>query len=301
MADTNPGKRIERRISQNLRKVRTMLPGVVSKVYKDKLKVDVFVKTVTKDTPIHISEVRVVYPQSMNSKILFNLEIGDTVMLLFSKHSLDALISDSFINVGTDDRFNLEDVVALPGIQLDKNQRDNSEHSSIQGMDVEIPDGIHILSNDKIHIIGDTVDINNIDNLRFNDGTSMTGGNFNGLGDTPDDYDDDGGKVVAVKTSEDGLEFIEIGDIQVDEFLNLTDTPSSYDTHSGDVVSVNDSEDGLEFSERGDLREFELKVKLYVGEDEPQLEDREVAFWNENGSLWLMYNIDGDNGMVELS
>lgn len=170
----NPGAIIEDRIDNRLDGVKTILPGVISSVNRSRLTIDVYIKTVKGDEAKFIEDVRIVYPQSNSNKVLFNLEKGDTVMLLFSKHSLLCLQNDQFINVRRDDRFNIDDVVALPGIHLDKDLRLDSNKSSINGEDVEIPYGMKILSDDDLKISGNDVTIEEIDSLNFSDGTSLT-------------------------------------------------------------------------------------------------------------------------------
>jgi|GEM_PF-6689017 len=301
MLISNPGRRIEKHIEKNIDKLKTILPGVVSSVNRDKLTVNVFIKTVLSDTPVHIKDVRVLYPQTRTNKILYNIEKGDTVMLLFSKHSLDSLINDNFINVRKKDRFNIEDVVAIPGIHLDQDLMDNSEYRSLQDVPIKIPEGMHILSDDNIYIMGENVELENINNLKFKDGSELVGANFKSLYDTPNSYDEQSGKIVSINDEEDGLKFIEVGEIQVGDFINLGDTPSSYSGSAGKDVVVNDEEDGLEFRERGDFTDINLKVKLYLGEEEPTLPEGSLALWNDNGSLWLVYNLDGENKMVEMT
>lgn len=70
--------------------------------------------------------------------------------------------------------------------------------------------------------------------------------NFLQLSDTPISYSGHGGKYVAVKSSEDGLEFV-TGSGGSSTFLGLTDTPGSYSNYARYYVAVNSSEDGLEF------------------------------------------------------
>lgn len=130
-------------ITERFNNIKTALPGVVAKVHRDDLKVDVYIKTQTGEFPVRIDNVRVLYPQSSNCKILFNLDIGDTVMLLFSKHSLLSLQSDQFIYVDELDRWEIENVVAIPGITLDKYLDD-----PVHGMDITIPHGITIITDD---------------------------------------------------------------------------------------------------------------------------------------------------------
>lgn len=211
----NPGSVIEERIDNRIDGIRTILPGVISKTNREKMAVDVYIKTVVGENPVKIEGVRVLYPQSRTDKILFNIEKGDTILLLFSKYSLLCLQNDQFINVRKDNRFKLNDVVAIPGIHLDNNLRDESEYSSINGEDIQIPEGMKILSESDLLVSGDKVFIQDIEELKFSDGTTLTTGattsTFTGLTDTPEDYVDQSGKVVAVNSEEDGLEFSDSG------------------------------------------------------------------------------------------
>ena len=71
--------------------------------------------------------------------------------------------------------------------------------------------------------------------------------NFDDLGGTPNEYaSGDGGKLVAVKNTEDGLEFVD----PVDTFLELTDGPSSYSGQGEKALRVNAAENAVEFVDR---------------------------------------------------
>jgi hypothetical protein len=76
-------------------------------------------------------------------------------------------------------------------------------------------------------------------------GAGATG--FTDLSDTPSSYSGEGGKGVAVKGAEDGVEFVDFAQ----DFLDLTDTPSSYSGEGGKLVSVNVGETALEFTSAG--------------------------------------------------
>jgi hypothetical protein len=69
-------------------------------------------------------------------------------------------------------------------------------------------------------------------------------GSFEGLDDTPADYAGAAGKLVAVNGTEDGLEFV---DAPSGSFEGLDDTPADYADAAGKLVAVNSTEDGLEF------------------------------------------------------
>lgn len=74
---------------------------------------------------------------------------------------------------------------------------------------------------------------------------------FNELSDTPSDYTGQSGKLVAVKATEDGVEFVDPATAGVNEFTDLVDTPADYLGHAGKVVAVKATEDGLEFVPSG--------------------------------------------------
>lgn len=79
------------------------------------------------------------------------------------------------------------------------------------------------------------------------DGTPCSDTQFTALQDTPSSYTGMGGKVVAVKSTEDGLEFTDppSGSGGASKFIDLSDTPSSYTP--GKFVAVNANGDALEF------------------------------------------------------
>ncbi|WP_456432680.1 hypothetical protein [Nitratifractor sp.] len=79
------------------------------------------------------------------------------------------------------------------------------------------------------------------------DGTPCSDTQFTALHDTPASYSGMGGKIVAVKDSEDGVEFVDppSGSGGASTFLDLSDTPASYT--AGKYVAVNSEGDALEF------------------------------------------------------
>jgi len=158
----NLTEKIERRIDRNLNKVRDVVPGIVETVHKEKMKIDVYVKTKWADKPTFIKNVRVVYPQSNDSKILYGLSRGDTVLLLFSKFDMISLQNKGLTNVDETPTWESKNVVALPGIHLDQLLQDEYDESSIQGHDVEIPDGLKILSNGNIYLNGEEIFVNDV-------------------------------------------------------------------------------------------------------------------------------------------
>jgi len=79
-------------------------------------------------------------------------------------------------------------------------------------------------------------------------GTPCSDTRFVALQDTPADYTDNGGKFVAVKSTEDGVEFVDPpSGGGASAFTELSDTPADYTDAAGKVVAVNASGDGLEF------------------------------------------------------
>jgi hypothetical protein len=70
---------------------------------------------------------------------------------------------------------------------------------------------------------------------------------FIDLTDTPNTYSGQSGKVVAVKSSEDSLEFISVSGGGASAFIDLSDVPATYEGQSGKYLAVNESEDGIEF------------------------------------------------------
>lgn len=70
---------------------------------------------------------------------------------------------------------------------------------------------------------------------------------FLGLSDTPNDYTGAGSYLVAVKVTEDGLEFIPVPPGGVSDFTDLGDVPASYVGQANKVVKVKGTEDSLIF------------------------------------------------------
>jgi len=82
------------------------------------------------------------------------------------------------------------------------------------------------------------------------DGTPCSDTEFIALKDTPSDYTGNKGKIVAVKDTEDGVEFIDPpsgGDGGASNFTDLNDTPSDYNNSANKFVKVNADANGLEF------------------------------------------------------
>lgn len=80
------------------------------------------------------------------------------------------------------------------------------------------------------------------------DGQPCSDTNFVALQDTPASYTGAAGKIVAVKSTEDGVEFIDApSGGGASTFTDLTDTPADYTGASGKKVTVKSTEDGVEF------------------------------------------------------
>jgi len=82
------------------------------------------------------------------------------------------------------------------------------------------------------------------------DGTPCSDTEFIALKDTPSDYTGNKGKIVVVKDTEDGVEFIDPpsgGDGGASNFTDLNDTPSNYNDSANKFVKVNADANGLEF------------------------------------------------------
>lgn len=76
--------------------------------------------------------------------------------------------------------------------------------------------------------------------------------NFTSLSDTPAGYTDMAGYAVVVNATEDGLEFVPIGEMgggSLGPFTGLTDVPLDYVGAQGRFLRVTDTEDGLEFAD----------------------------------------------------
>jgi len=109
--------------------------------------------------------------------------------------------------------------------------------------------------------------------------TSATGEDeFINLVDTPESYAGDGGKVIAVKDTEDGVEFVvQSGAGVVDEFTELIDTPSSYTGHLGEALVVASGETNLEFTEVGT---GDMTKVVYDTNDDGIVNEADVVTWS---------------------
>jgi hypothetical protein len=82
--------------------------------------------------------------------------------------------------------------------------------------------------------------------------------------DVPNTYAGSGNKIVSVKGTVDGLEFIPPAGA-VTTFLSLTDTPANYTGAGGKFVVVNVAENGLEFKYYGIIN---VNVNTVVGQSD---------------------------------
>lgn len=149
--------KIEARINRNLNKVRGVAPAIVENVKREKMKIDVYVKTKWADDPTFIKNVRVVYPQSYNNKLLIGLERKDVVILLFSKFDMLSLQSEGLFDVTENPNWSKDDVVALPGVHIDQKLQEEYDESLVDGKEVKIPEGIQLVSENDIKISGNSV------------------------------------------------------------------------------------------------------------------------------------------------
>ena len=139
----NPSLLIKEKIQENIDKIWTAMPGRVNRVKNKKMLLDVTIKT-KKGLPITLTNIPVLYPQSNSSKILFSIKPGDTVLLLWTKFSLDCLENEQIFRESK--KWDIENVVAVPGFTLKKDVG-----KKINGMNIEIPiEGLNIISDEKI-------------------------------------------------------------------------------------------------------------------------------------------------------
>jgi len=122
---------------------------------------------------------------------------------------------------------------------------------------------------------------------------------FLDLTDTPSSYSGQSGKVVAVKDTEDGLEFTSAAG-GASEFLDLTDTPSSYSGEGGRCLKVSASEDGLEFAEIVNVYIEEDCDSLTIGDLDGQGNYNQASAWSSlvNGTSTIKVVSNPDNGKM---
>ncbi len=90
--------------------------------------------------------------------------------------------------------------------------------------------------------------------VKSNDGSTWSADElaFTELADTPSAYTSQANKYVAVKPTEDGLDFV-TPPATVEDFIDLGDVPSTYAGSGGYLVRVKPVEDGLEFIDGGSV------------------------------------------------
>ena len=79
-------------------------------------------------------------------------------------------------------------------------------------------------------------------------GTGSGSSTFTGLTDTPINFTGSQGKVLAVNSNEDALEFVDASTNST-TFSGLTDTPTNFTGSQGRLLSVNSAENAVEFVE----------------------------------------------------
>lgn len=144
MEETTLGEVISTVFNYEMENVYTALPGIILKVHDngETLLVDVqpsvSVRTQTEEIfhrPV-ILNVPVEMPASNSAGVLFPVEIGDTVMLIFSSDAIDNFKHGDGKPTAPNDyrRFNIRDCVAFPGVfpksaSVNKPQRHKFAHN----------------------------------------------------------------------------------------------------------------------------------------------------------------------------
>jgi len=90
--------------------------------------------------------------------------------------------------------------------------------------------------------------------------------------------------IVGDKSSEDGV-------------LHADQVASDMDVQGHDLINIG----SLEVKDTGNFHRARLLMKMYEGEEEPDLSTSEACLWDDGESLWFVYNRNGSNKMVELS
>lgn len=142
---TSTGHLLKDVIQDEIGDVWTTVPGTVTNVHEDELKIDVNFKVKWNDNPIRLYDVRILYPQGNGAKIMYKVSQNDHVLLVFSKYVIDSLQSEGYTNVDVDDVFDVNDVVALPGFTIDADLSDE-----FHGMPISVPNGVHIVTEGEV-------------------------------------------------------------------------------------------------------------------------------------------------------
>jgi hypothetical protein len=136
--------------------------------------------------------------------------------------------------------------------------------------------------------------------------------NFTSLMDTPPDYTGHAGKLVAVKATEDGTEFIDVPSDDPVALTDLTDTPVNYIGHAGKLVAVKATEDGTEFIDAplgGDLVDSVFgrigsvvaQAGDYTADDITETDSRKIMTAHERDKLAGMEaRATGDQSAAEI-
>ncbi len=106
-------------IESVLEGVYTMMPAIITKVYKSGNFVDV-IPTIKKDNAT-IEGVPIVYPCSGNFTFRFRMKVGDEVVLIHSKYPLDTLFGREEVkrvDAARGKEFTITNCVAIPALRL---------------------------------------------------------------------------------------------------------------------------------------------------------------------------------------
>jgi len=124
--------------------------GTVIAVNSDTVRCDVRIKvssTVNRGSISVLKNVPILYPRGGNNIIMYPITEGDTVMIAFSKESISKAIIDSSSRKEIATKFfSSDNAFILGGFILD-----SEIGSSIDGIDIKIPDKITMLSEDDIY------------------------------------------------------------------------------------------------------------------------------------------------------
>jgi hypothetical protein len=112
MADT-----INNFIENRLTTIYTSMPGIIKKISNGVADVQPAVSQDGVELPV-LPNVPVIFPASKTAGFVFDINVGDTVMLMFSTNSIDEWLAGSGRESQTDDprRFDITDAVAVPGL-----------------------------------------------------------------------------------------------------------------------------------------------------------------------------------------
>ncbi len=104
-------------IESRLSSVYTALPGVVTKILGNVADVQPAVSEMGVVLPV-LPDVPIVFPASKTAGLVFDVAVGDSVLLIFTTSSIDEWLAGSGSLADTDDprRFDVTDAVAIPGL-----------------------------------------------------------------------------------------------------------------------------------------------------------------------------------------